>query len=52
MRVDVGIKRAQMAQSTLIDVTNCLETATGERLEITDEVRAPVTAPDYPNING
>jgi len=52
VRIDVRIQRAQMAQSTLIDVTNCLETATGERLEITDEVRAPVTAPDYRNING
>ena len=39
-RVDVGIQRAQIAQSIFIHVTICLEAA-GERLEITDEVWAP-----------
>ena len=52
MGVDVRVKGSQMAQSTFIDVTNRLQSATGKRLEIADEVRAPITAPDYPNING
>ena len=50
--IHVRVKRSQMAQSALVDVTNRLKPATGKRLEIADEVRAPITTPDYPNING
>ena len=52
MGIHVGVKRSQVTQSAFVDVTNRLEPATGKGLEIADEVRAPITTPDYPNING
>jgi len=55
-RVGVGlkirVKRPQVAQTTIVYVTDRFELATGKGLEVADEVWPPVTATDYPYING
>ena len=52
VRLDIGIERAQMPQAIFVYVANRFEATTGEGLEIAHQVRTPVTATDYPYVDG